>query len=51
MTHKKVNSDEMYCVESAKCSLLRVTIFSCSMDILHGGLGINILQLVITVKF
>ncbi len=32
---------------SARCSLLRAEGFSCSLDVLYGGLGISKLQILI----
>jgi hypothetical protein len=40
-----VGSEEMYC---AVCPLLRAKGFSCSLEVLHWGLGINILECIIS---
>jgi hypothetical protein len=36
---------------SAECSLLRAEGFSCSLDVLHGGIGISKLQYFYEKKF
>jgi hypothetical protein len=41
MTYRKKNV-KMYGFQGAGCSLLRTRSFSCRLDVLHLGLGINI---------
>jgi len=40
-------SEEISCFEVVDVLFLRARGFSCSMDVLHGGLGINVLQFLI----
>ncbi len=47
MTHRIRKKLRNFLVWSAGCSLLRSEGFSCSLDVLYGGLGISILQFVI----
>jgi hypothetical protein len=41
--HKRKKEEKKIMFRSAGCSLLRVGGFFLSLDVLHGGLGINIL--------
>ncbi len=43
MTHKKEKCRNVF-FQSAGCSLMRAGGFSCCLDVLHGSLGINILN-------
>jgi hypothetical protein len=47
MTDKKRKKLRNILFSSARCSLLRAKGFSCSLYVLHGGLGINKLQFLI----
>jgi hypothetical protein len=41
MTHKERKNKEIFCFAIDGCSLLSAEGFSCSLDVLHEGLGIN----------
>jgi hypothetical protein len=44
MTHKNKNKLIIFMLGSAGCSLLRAEGFSCSLDVLYGGIRIGYLQ-------
>jgi hypothetical protein len=47
ITHKNRKKLRNFMFLSARCSLLRAEGFSCSLDVLYGGLGISKLQILI----
>jgi hypothetical protein len=47
MTHKNRKKSRIFRFLSTGCSLLRAEGFSCSLGVLHGGLGISNLQFLI----
>jgi hypothetical protein len=51
MTHKNIKMLINFIVCSAECSLLRAEGFSCSLDVLFGGLGISKLKIFIEKRY
>ncbi len=50
MTHKNRKKLRTFMFLSAVCSLFRAKGFSCSFDVLHGGLGIKFIKTLVRIR-